>query len=93
MIGAVYILCRAFGKYVGARLGSELAHADKATKDWMGVALLPQAGVAIGMALVAANHFPEHRHTLLPIVIGSTVFFELVGPVFTRLALKRAQHS
>ena len=93
LIGTVYILCRAFGKVVGARLGGELARADKATKDWMGAALLPQAGVAIGMALVAANHFPEYRHTLLPIVIGSTVFFELVGPVFTRLALKRAQHS
>jgi len=93
LIGAVYILCRAFGKYVGARLGGELAHADKATKNWMGVALLPQAGVAIGMALVAANHFPEYRHTLLPIVIGSTAFFELVGPVFTRLALKRTQHT
>jgi Kef-type K+ transport system membrane component KefB len=91
LIGLVYILCRASGKIVGARLGAEIARADKATKDWMGVALLPQAGVAIGMALVAANHFPEQRDILLPIVIGSTVFFELVGPVLTRLALKRAQ--
>lgn len=91
LIGVVYILCRAIGKFAGARLGGELARADNAVKSWMGVALLPQAGVAIGMALVAANHFPAHRQTLLPIVIGSTVFFELVGPVFTRLALKRAQ--
>jgi len=91
LIGVVYILCRAFGKFAGARLGGELARADNAVKSWMGVALLPQAGVAIGMALVAANHFPDHRQTLLSIVIGSTVFFELVGPVFTRLALKRAQ--
>jgi Kef-type K+ transport system membrane component KefB len=91
LIGAVYILCRATGKFVGARLGAEIASADRSTKDWMGVALLPQAGVAIGMALVAANHFPEQRDILLPIVIGSTVFFELVGPIFTRLALKRTQ--
>jgi Kef-type K+ transport system membrane component KefB len=93
VIGVVYILCRAFGKIAGARIGGEFARADKTTKDWMGVALLPQAGVAIGMALVAANHFPEHRQTLLPVVIGSTVFFELVGPVFTRLALKHAQNA
>jgi Kef-type K+ transport system membrane component KefB len=91
LIGVVYILCRAFGKIAGARLGGELARTDKATKDWMGFALLPQAGVAIGMALVAANHFPEYRQILLPVVIGSTVLFEIVGPVFTRLALKRAQ--
>jgi len=57
----------------------------------MGVALLPQAGVAIGMALVAANHFPEYRQTLLTVVISSTVFFEIIGPMFTRLTLERVK--
>jgi glucose/arabinose dehydrogenase len=56
----------------------------------MGASLLPQAGVAIGMALVAGNQFPEYRQTLLTVVISSTVFFEIVGPVFTRMALKHA---
>lgn len=93
MIGGLYIVFRAFGKIVGARIGSELAHMDKQTKKWMGPALLPQAGVAIGMALVASNHLPEYRQTLLSIVIGSTVFFEIVGPVFTRLALKRVHDA
>ncbi len=91
LIGGVYILCRAIGKILGARIGAELARMDKKTRNWMGPALLPQAGVAIGMALVASNHLPEHRQTLLSIVIGSTVFFEIIGPVFTRLALKRVQ--
>lgn len=90
LAGTVYIVCRATGKVVGARIGSEIAGVEKNVKDWMGPALLPQAGVAIGMALVASNHFPEHRQMLLSVVIGSTVFFEIVGPVFTRLALKRA---
>ncbi len=91
LIGGIYILCRAIGKILGARIGAELARVDKKTRNWMGPALLPQAGVAIGMALVASNHLPEHRQTLLSIVIGSTVFFEIIGPVFTRLALKRVQ--
>lgn len=91
LIGGIYILCRAIGKILGARIGAELARMDKKTRNWMGPALLPQAGVAIGMALVASNHLPEHRQTLLSIVIGSTVFFEIIGPVFTRLALKRVQ--
>ncbi len=91
LIGGVYILCRAIGKILGARIGAELARVDKKTRNWMGPALLPQAGVAIGMALVASNHLPEHRQTLLSIVIGSTVFFEIIGPVFTRMALKRVQ--
>lgn len=89
MIGLVYIVCRATGKYLGARLGSHFCQADKATKRWMGIALLPQAGVAIGMALVAAEHFPEYRQTLLSVIISTTVFFEIIGPVFTRMALQR----
>jgi NhaP-type Na+/H+ or K+/H+ antiporter len=93
LIGGVYILCRAIGKILGARIGGELARVDKKTKNWMGLALLPQAGVAIGMALVASNHLPEYRQTLLSVVIGSTVFFEIIGPVFTRLALKRVQYT
>ncbi|UCH48423.1 MAG: cation:proton antiporter [Betaproteobacteria bacterium] len=93
LIGGVYIVCRAIGKVLGARIGGELARADKKTRNWMGLALLPQAGVAIGMALVASNHLPEYRQTLLSVVIGSTVFFEIIGPVFTRLALKRVQYT
>ena len=93
LIGGVYIVCRAIGKVLGARIGGELARVDRKTKNWMGLALLPQAGVAIGMALVASNHLPEYRQTLLSVVIGSTVFFEIIGPVFTRLALKRVQYT
>lgn len=89
MIAVVYIVCRAIGKYTGALLGSQASHTEQPIKCWMGVALLPQAGVAIGMALVAANQFPEYRQMLLSVVISSTVIFEIIGPVFTRLALQK----
>jgi Kef-type K+ transport system membrane component KefB len=88
--GAVYILCRALGKYIGAWVGDYLSRSGQNNRQWMGVALLPQAGVAIGMALVASNRFPEYRQIMLPIVIASTVVFEIIGPVFTRLAIHRA---
>jgi len=55
----------------------------------MGIAILPQAEVAIGMALLASNQFPEYRQTLLSVVISTTVLFEIIGPIFTRLALTR----
>lgn len=93
MIGGTYILCRIIGKTVGARLGGEISGIDTGTKRWMGFALLPQAGVAIGMALVASNQFPEYRQVLLSIVISSTVLFEIIGPVFTRIALRRSSYS
>jgi Kef-type K+ transport system membrane component KefB len=92
-IGLAYILLRILGKLLGARIGAEISHADTTTRHWMGLALLPQAGVAIGMALVASNQFPNYRNTLLTIVIGSTVLFEIIGPMFTRMALSRAYNS
>ena len=93
LIGIVYVLCRAGGKFFGARIGSQCSGADRATKTWMGLALFPQAGVPIGMTLVAANRFPEYRQMMLSIVISTTVFFEIVGPVFTRLAIRQVQKN
>jgi Kef-type K+ transport system membrane component KefB len=84
----IYIAARIVGKYLGAWIGSVASGADKVTRNWIGLAMLPQAGAAIGMALVAANQFPHYRQTLLAVVISSTIFFEIVGPVLTRIALR-----
>ena len=92
IVGSVYILCRISGKIIGARIGCQLSNAEQKTKSWIGVALLPQAGVSIGMALVAASRFPEHQQILLSIIMGSTIFFELIGPLLTKIAIQRA-HS
>jgi len=89
LVGIVYLVARVAGKFLGARLGAQISSAGNEVKQWMGLALLPQAGVAIGMALIAANEFPEHRQFILSLVISSTVFFELIGPIFTRTALRR----
>ena len=89
LAGLVYIVARSSGKILGASFGGRASRAEPATQRWMGMALLPQAGVAIGLALLAANEFPEYRATILPIVIATTVAFELAGPVLTRLALHR----
>lgn len=88
-----YILSRLVGKVLGGWLGARAAGADRRTRRWIGAALLPQAGAAMGMALVAAGEFPEYRQVLLSVVIGSTVLFEIVGPPITRLALYRTRRS
>ena len=91
IIVLVYIICRFGGKYWGANIGSRCCKEDVATRRWMGLALLPQAGAAIGMTLLAAHRFPEYQHVLLTVVISSTIFFEIIGPVLTRYALRHAQ--
>ena len=54
------------------------------------MALWPQAGVALGMALLASQHFPTLKNVFLPIAIGSTIIFEFIGPIMTRQALNKA---
>lgn len=93
LIGAVYVVCRIAGKVLGAWLGGRHGRAREETRRWMGVAMLPQAGAAMGMALVATNLLPEYRQVVLSVVISTTVFFELIGPAFTRLALRHTDDS
>lgn len=87
ILGAGYITLRVIGRIVGTRLGGRLSGAATTTRRWIGLALLPQAGVAIVMALLASQRFPELKDIILPVVLGSTVVFELIGPVITRRVL------
>jgi Kef-type K+ transport system membrane component KefB len=87
LIGTAYVILRILGRLLGSRLGGRLAKAEPLFSWWMGLALLPQAGVAMGMALVVNERFPEQGKVILPVVIGATVLFELLGPVLTREAL------
>lgn len=89
-VGLVYILCRIAGKLLGCYLGAVLVKAPDNIRYWTGLALSPQAGVAMGMALIAAERFPEYGQFILTVVIGTTVIFELIGPVATKYALFKA---
>lgn len=93
IVGAAYIALRVLGKVGGAWAGALLCRAESPIRQWMGIALLPQAGVAVGMALVVSGHFPAYRQTVLNIVIASTIFFEVVGPVLSRFAIVRAEKT
>jgi len=88
-LGAAYIGLRIAGRVLGAHLGGWLCGADADTRRWIGMALLPQAGIAIGMALLASQRFPEFEDVILPVVLGSSVIFEIFGPVLTRRVLTR----
>ena len=87
-LAAVYILARGIGIYIGTRFGGRLAGASLQLRRWLGAALFPQAGVAIGMALLASQRFPEVASVILPVVLASTIFLEIVAPIITRQALR-----
>jgi Kef-type K+ transport system membrane component KefB len=93
VIGLLYIIARITGLYSGARLSGHLVNADPVVKRWLGCCLFPQAGVALGMALLATDRFPELKDLILPVVIGSTVIFEIIGPVITRYVLNKISNE
>ncbi len=93
VIGIAYIALRAVARLLGGWIGGVVAGAPLLHRRWIGVALIPQAGVALGMALIAANHFPQFGETLLAVTIGSAVVFELFGPILTQRALRKVAEA
>jgi Kef-type K+ transport system membrane component KefB len=89
-MGLAYVGLRIAARVTGGWVGATVAGATPLERRWIGPALLPQAGVAVGMALVAAEQFPDWGPQIMSLTVGSTVVFELIGPPITRLAVARA---
>ena len=88
-IGVAYIFSRSLGKYIGAYGSAKLMKCDKKTTKYLGITLLPQAGVALGMS-VTAMELGEVGTMIRNIVLFSVLIYELFGPVMTKMALTRA---
>lgn len=93
LIGTAYLILRTLARILGGWTGGALAEAPTLHRRWIGFALVPQAGVALGMALVAADHFPALAKPLLAAVISTTIVFELLGPILTQVALRQVGES
>ena len=89
LIGIVYIVFRSAGKICGAGVGSRLMKCSPSVQKWLGLTLLPQAGVALGMSITVAELGPEGA-IIRSIVLFSVLIYELVGPMLTKIALTRA---
>lgn len=89
-IGVAYIIARCIGKILGAKIAAHFTQAPLKVARHLGACLLPQAGVAIGMALLVGEKFPEIGESVLTLTVATTVLFELTGPLITRWSLYRA---
>ena len=95
LILALYLVARSAGKYFGTYLGATIVKADKPVRNFLGITLLPQAGVAIGMATMCKNEFiaagmPEIGSLIVTITMCAVLVYELLGPLFTKWALDQA---
>ncbi len=89
VIGIVYILTRSVGKYVGSFVTAKATHCDKTIVKYLGITLLPQAGVALGMAM-KAYELGNDGTIVRNITLFAVLIYELIGPVLTKIALTKA---
>ena len=90
LIGIVYVLVRAIGKYLGAGLSSTMMQCDANVRKYLGITLFPQAGVALGMVISAQTLGDEAGALIRNVILFSVLIYELVGPSMTRWALDKA---
>ena len=88
LVGIVYFVVRIAGKYGGAFLGAAATHKEEGIRNYLGLALIPQAGVAIGLAALGARTLGgETGKALETIILASSVLYELIGPACGKLSL------
>ena len=90
LLGIIYIVMRSLGKYFGARIGATVVKADHNIRKYLGVALLPQAGVAIGMSQIVISALPQYGNEIRAVVLCATLVYELIGPLLTKMVLTKA---
>ena len=95
-IAFVYLVFRVVGKWIGAFTGASITNCEPKVKKYLGFTLVPQAGVAIGLATTSSKLFSLHEATqeasvmIIAIILTSTLIYELVGPMVSKYALNKA---
>ena len=90
LIGVIYIVFRSIGKYFGAGISARLTECDDKTCKYLGITLLPQAGVALGMANSALAFGSSTGELVQSITLFAVLIYEIVGPFLTKIALTKA---
>ena len=90
LVGIIYVVIRSVGKVLGASIGAILSKSDANIRKYLGFALLPQAGVAIGLTVVAKTVVPQYAETIRAVILCGTLIYELIGPAVSKWALTKA---
>ena len=90
LVGVIYVVLRVAGKMFGAWAGAALMKAPETVRRWLGPTLIPQAGVAIGLSLVAESVVPQYASVIRAVVLCATLIYEIIGPMVTKICLKKA---
>lgn len=90
IMGIGYVIARAAGKYIGAFIGAKAARSEKAVANYLGLALLPQGGISIGLSVIVRQQLPEYAVGITTIIMFSILIYEVSGPIFAKIAIDKA---
>lgn len=91
LLALIYIVGRSAGKTIGAKVGAHISNAPQTVKAYLPLCLLSQAGVAIGLSILASHYFQgEIGNAIIIIVTATTFILELIGPAFVKIAMSKA---
>ncbi|WP_338086453.1 cation:proton antiporter [Natranaerofaba carboxydovora] len=88
LIGVGYIFARSIGKIIGARVGCRLAGFEKCYRENLGFSLIPQAGVAIGLSVIAEQKLDMDVGVVTTVILAAVIVFEVIGPLLVKFALQ-----
>lgn len=89
-LGVGYILARICGKMAGAWAGAKIASSPDVIRKYLGLALLPQGGISIGLTVIVRQMFPEQAEAIATIIMFSVLVYETTGPIFAKIAIQKA---
>ena len=90
IIGILYVVLRVIGKMVGSWAGGKLTHQEDKINKYLGPTLMPQAGVALGLVVVAGAAVPQYADQIRTIILCSTFIYSIFGPIAAKIALQKA---
>ena len=90
VVGIIYIVVRVLGKHFGAWFGATITRSEQKIRTYLGLTLMPQAGVALGLVIVAAKAVPEYAAQINVVILSSTFIYSLIGPSAAKFALIKA---
>ena len=90
LIGIAYVIARALGKYLGAMVGSLYVKAPETVTKYLGLGLLPQGGISIGLSVIVRQQLPQYATAIITIIMFSILIYETTGPIFAKIAIQKA---
>ena len=90
LLGVGYILARAAGKIIGATIGAKYVKSEKKVVKYLGMSLLTQGGISIGLSMIVARELPQFSESVITVILFSVLIYEIAGPILAKIAIQKS---